>query len=165
MTGRSILFLNIWDDLMKYKSIFFILVFTAAAIQISGQTSITLNEAISSALHQNTSLIKSVNNLVTTEAAIKNAYGNLIPSLNFSSSFAGRGQAAALQHRLLITSEKTQNLGASETDTRTSECRSEATLLYSTALQPRRILKMTRINLQSAKYDLEKMRQDKSPDR
>ena len=160
MTGRSILFLNIWDDLMKYKSIFFILVFTAAAIQISGQTSITLNEAISSALHQNTSLIKSVNNLVTTEAAIKNAYGNLIPSLNFSSSFGWQRTSSSASTSVINYFGETQNLGASETDTRNFGMSLGGNVTLFDGLATPANIEMTRMNLQSAKYDLEKMRQD-----
>ncbi len=46
------------------------------------QKQLSLNDAITIALHQNTDLIKSQNNLATNSAAIKNAYGELLPNLN-----------------------------------------------------------------------------------
>jgi outer membrane protein len=51
------------------------------------QKKLSLNDAVTIALHQNTSLIKSENNLQTNESAIKSAYGNLLPNLNINGSW------------------------------------------------------------------------------
>ncbi|MEJ2615328.1 MAG: TolC family protein [Ignavibacteriaceae bacterium] len=51
------------------------------------QQRLSLNDAITIALHQNTSLIKSQNNLQINSSAIKSAYGNLLPNLNLNGSW------------------------------------------------------------------------------
>ncbi|MGA9291465.1 MAG: TolC family protein, partial [Ignavibacteriaceae bacterium] len=51
------------------------------------QKMLSLNDAITIALHQNTSLIKSQNNLEINSSAIKSAYGNLLPNLNINGSW------------------------------------------------------------------------------
>jgi outer membrane protein len=145
---------------MKYKSIFLILIFTAVSIQISGQTKMTLNEAISSALHQNTSLIKSVNNLSTSEAAIKNAYGNLIPSLSFSSGFNWQRASYNAGTTVINSFGQPLVLGASSSDTRNYNMALGGSVTLFDGLATPSNIEMTKTNLNSAKYDLEKLRQD-----
>lgn len=52
------------------------------------QTRLTLQEAISIALQRNTTLIKSKNSLSSSEAQLKNAYGELVPSLGASAGWS-----------------------------------------------------------------------------
>lgn len=51
------------------------------------QQKLTLSDAITIALHQNTNLIKSQNNLQLNSSAIKSAYGNLLPNLSLNGSW------------------------------------------------------------------------------
>ena len=57
------------------------------AVPVFAQKKLTLDEAISIALQKNTLLIKSKNNLVSSESQLKNAYGELLPSLGASASW------------------------------------------------------------------------------
>ena len=68
-----------------YSCLFFIIIFYSNNY---AQKQLSLNEAIDIALHQNTGLIKSENNLETNTSAIKSAYGNLLPNLNVNGSWS-----------------------------------------------------------------------------
>ena len=57
------------------------------ALPTFAQKKLTLQEAISIALQRNTALIKSKNGLSSDEAQLKNAYGELLPSLSAQSGF------------------------------------------------------------------------------
>ncbi len=52
------------------------------------QKSLTLEKAISIALNKNTDVIKTKNNLVTNEALIKSAYGDLLPDFGLRGSWS-----------------------------------------------------------------------------
>lgn len=54
------------------------------------QKTLTLEEAVSIALQRNTSLIKSKNSLSVSEAELRSAYGDLLPSLGASGSWDWR---------------------------------------------------------------------------
>lgn len=56
-------------------------------LSIFAQKELTLNEAITIALHKNTQLLKTTNELQSYESALKASYGNFLPDLNASGSF------------------------------------------------------------------------------
>ena len=70
-----------------YKVYFLLLTIIIFSININAQKKLSLSEAISQALNQNTSLKKSVNSLDATNEAIKTAYGALIPTLGINGGF------------------------------------------------------------------------------
>jgi outer membrane protein TolC len=72
---------------MKKYIIFLFLIITNCS-NIFAQQTFTLQDAITAALNKNTTLIKQQNNLATQSAAIKNAYGNLLPNLSASGSWS-----------------------------------------------------------------------------
>ncbi len=63
---------------------FSILLMLAFSIYTYGQKTLTLNEAITIALHRNTALQKSVNNISSSESNLKAAWGGLLPSVSAS---------------------------------------------------------------------------------
>ena len=67
------------------KTAFLLIVLMASSL--FAQKRLTLEEAISIALQRNTSLIKSSNNLSSSEAELRSAYGDLLPSLGASGSW------------------------------------------------------------------------------
>lgn len=69
------------------KHLAFLLVLFLLVGSISAQKKLTLKEAISIALQKNTSLLKSRNNLTSSKASIKNAYGKLLPTFGVSGSW------------------------------------------------------------------------------
>jgi outer membrane protein len=73
---------------MKISKIyFFIITLIISSTIINAQKRLSLPEAISIALTQNSSLKKSVNNIEATNEAIKTAYGALIPTLGINGGF------------------------------------------------------------------------------
>ncbi|MDR3666457.1 MAG: TolC family protein [Ignavibacteriaceae bacterium] len=73
---------------MKLHSIYFILItIIISSTVINAQRKLSLQEAISLALTQNSSIKKSVNSIDATSEAIKTAYGALIPTLGINGGF------------------------------------------------------------------------------
>lgn len=67
------------------KTAFLLIVLMASSL--FAQKRLTLEEAISIALQRNTNLIKSSNSLSSSEAELRSAYGDLLPSLGASGSW------------------------------------------------------------------------------
>ncbi len=67
------------------KKIFLVLLLIS--LPVFAQKELTLNKAIGIALHRNSSLIKSENNLITAKEQLKSAFGNLLPNLSASGSW------------------------------------------------------------------------------
>jgi len=70
------------------KRITILLIVLIIAAPTFAQKKLTLQEAISIALQRNTTLIKSKNSLSTNEAQLKNAYGELLPTLGAQAGFS-----------------------------------------------------------------------------
>jgi len=63
------------------KKMLYVFLSLFLTLPLFAQKNITLDEAISIALQRNTQLIKSKNQLASNKAQVKNAYGELLPSL------------------------------------------------------------------------------------
>jgi outer membrane protein len=129
---------------------------------INAQEKITLRQAITIALHQNTSVIKSANNLETSNAAVKNAYGNFLPSLSLGSSWSWQRVSNNKVTNQLDYLGNTQNVSQSETDSRSYGISLGGNVTLFDGLANISSLNQKKNDLQSAKYDLDKLRQDVS---
>jgi outer membrane protein len=138
----------------KIFILIFLLTFT---FEVNAQEKMTLSNAISIALHQNTSIIKSFNSLGTNSAALKNAYGNLLPSLDINGSWSwqkNNGQQTSVDslgrtiNQLYNANSRNYSLSAG------------GSLTLFDGLSTFSNISMQKNNLQSAKYDLDKLRQD-----
>ncbi len=146
---------------MKFKAIILLLLFSFLSVNVTnGQDKITLSQAITIALNQNTSIIKSTNSLQTSDAAVKNAYGNLIPTLNFNSGWNWQRTSNSQGTSVVNFFGEAQNLGPSQTDTRNYSLSLGGNVTLFDGLSTLTNISMQKNNLQSAKYDLEKLRQD-----
>jgi outer membrane protein len=124
------------------------------------QKNLSLEEAIKIALNQNTSIITNTNNLKTLEGNLKSAYGNLIPSLNIGTSWGWQ--------RVSDNGGKTQidyfgnqtTLGPSETDSRSYSFGVNGNVTLFDGLSNFYTINQSKNNLESAKFDLEKLKQD-----
>jgi len=70
---------------MKY---YFLVLLLIIALPIYAQKQLTLEESIKIAMQNNTTLIKSTNNLAATKKQVKNAYGYLLPNFGLSGSWS-----------------------------------------------------------------------------
>ena len=145
---------------MKVKAIFLVLLTLFSIQEISAQEKITLSQAISIALNQNTSIIKSQNSLNVSNAAVKNAYGNLIPTLNFNSGWTWQRSVNSQGTTVVNFFGEAQNLGPTQTDTRNYSMSLGGNVTLFDGLSTITNISMQKNNLEAAKYDLEKLRQD-----
>jgi outer membrane protein len=145
---------------MKFVKIFFLISFTFVfVISVNGQEKITLSRAITIALNQNTSVIKSTNSLETSAASLKNAYGNLLPTLNLNSGWNWQ-RTSSSGSTVLDFFGNPQNLGATETDSRSYSMSLGGNVTLFDGLANISTINQRKNDLQAAKYDLEKLRQD-----
>lgn len=144
-----------------FKVLIFVFVIIGVTI-INAQEKITLRQAITIALHQNTSVIKSVNNLETSNAAVKNAYGNFLPNLNFSSGWNWQRVSNSKGATVVNYFGEAQTLGPTETDSRSYSMSLGGNVTLFDGLANISSLNQKKNDLQSAKYDLDKLRQDVS---
>lgn len=145
---------------MKFVKIFFLLCFTFVFVTgVNGQEKITLRNAITTALNQNTSVIKSTNSLETSVASLKSAYGNLLPTLNLSGGWNWQ-RTSSSGSTVLDFFGNPQNLGASETDSRNYNMSLGGNITLFDGLANISTINQRKNDLQSARYDLEKLRSD-----
>jgi outer membrane protein len=148
---------------MKIKILILVLIIFSISLQnISAQEKITLSQAISIALNQNTSIVKSTNSLGTSQAAVKNAYGNLIPSLSFSSGWNWQRASNSKGTTVVNYFGEAENLGATTTDTRSYNMSLGGNFTLFDGLSNITTINMKENDLEAAKFDLEKLRQDVS---
>lgn len=145
---------------MKFVKIFFLISFSFVFIKsVNGQEKITLSKAITIALNQNSSVIKSTNSLDTYVTSLKSAYGNLLPTLNFNSGWSWQ-RTSSSGSTVLDFFGNPQNLAATETDSRSYSMSLGGNVTLFDGLANISTISQRKNDLQSAKYDLEKLRQD-----
>jgi len=140
-----------------YSFLFFIVIFYSNNY---AQKELSLTDAITIALHQNTSLIKSQNNLETNSSAIKSAYGNLLPNLSLNGSWNWQ--------RIIDKGGETQIdyfgretiLPPSETDARSYSLSAGGNVTLFDGLSNIANINQAKNNFESAKLIVEKQKQD-----
>ncbi len=145
---------------MKFFKILILAFIMTGVITINAQEKITLSQAITTALNQNTSVIKSSNSLEISNAAVKNAYGNFLPTLSLGSSWSWQRVSNNKVTNQLDYLGNTQNVGQSETDSRSYGISLGGNVTLFDGLANISSLNQRKNDLQSAKYDLDKLRQD-----
>lgn len=123
-----------------------------------GQKSITMNDAVNIALQRNSVLQKSLNSIKSYEAGVKSSYGNLLPSIGASGSWSwtrAEDEGGTLSFGSFVlpypaTVSQTRNFSAS--------VRSDLNLFDGLASYAR--ISQSKNNLESAKYQLERLKQD-----
>jgi len=146
---------------MKFFKIFALhILLITGLITVNAQEKITLRQAITIALNQNTSVLKSTNSLETSNAAVKNAYGNLLPTLNLSSGWNWQRVSNSKGATVVNYFGEAQTLGPTETDSRSYSMSLGGNVTLFDGLANISTINQSKNNLQSAQYDLEKLRQD-----
>ncbi|MCK9424540.1 MAG: TolC family protein [Ignavibacteriaceae bacterium] len=145
---------------MKLFKIFMLAFIFSGIIALNAQEKITLRQAITAALNQNTSVIKSTNSLETSNAAVKNAYGNFLPTLNLSSGWNWQRVSNSKGATVVNYFGEAQTLGPTETDSRSYSMSLGGNVTLFDGLANISSLSQRKNDLQSAKYDLDKLRQD-----
>lgn len=123
------------------------------------QKKLTLNDAISIALHSNTSLVKSQNSLVTQQASVKTAYGDLIPTLGIGGSW-GWSRTNDDGGTQLDFFGREQVIPPSQVDSRSYSLSASGNVTLFNGLSNFANIKQKETNLNSALFDFDKLRQD-----
>ncbi|MEW6509114.1 MAG: TolC family protein [Bacteroidota bacterium] len=123
------------------------------------QKKLTLNYAISVALHSNTSLVKSQNNLSTQQASVKNAFGDLIPTLSIGGSF-GWSRTNDDGGSQLDFFGREQIIPASQIDSRSYSLSASGNVTLFNGLSNFANIKQKEANLNAALFDFDKLKQD-----
>jgi outer membrane protein len=126
---------------------------------VNAQKRLTLDEAISIALNSNTTLVKAVNNLTTQEASIKNAYGDLIPSLGIGGSWnwSRTNDDGGTQ---LDFFGREQVISPSQIDSRSYSLSASGNVTLFNGLSNYASIDQAKNNFSAAKFDLDKLKQD-----
>jgi outer membrane protein len=123
------------------------------------QKKLTLNDAISIALHSNTSLVKSQNSLITQQASVKTAYGDLIPTLGIGGSW-GWSRTNDDGGTQLDFFGREQVIPPSQVDSRSYSLSASGNVTLFNGLSNYANIKQKETNLNSALFDFDKLRQD-----
>jgi outer membrane protein len=165
MSNKNRLDFNTFFGIKQMKRInnIFILIFSLIFIlNVNAQEKMTLSNAITIALHQNTSVVKSSNSLETNSAAIKNAYGNLLPSLDINGSWNWQKNSSN-QTTYIDSLGRTRSYNqssSSSSQSRNYGLSASGSLTLFDGLSTFSNINQKKTDLQSAKYDLDKLRQD-----
>ena len=124
------------------------------------QQKLTLSDAITIALHQNTNLIKSQNNLQLNSSAIKSAYGNLLPNLSLNGSWNWQRITDKGGETQIDYFGRETTLPASEIDARSYSLSAGGNVTLFDGLSNIADINQAENNFESAKLTLEKQKQD-----
>jgi outer membrane protein len=144
------------------KSFYFVLIIIAvlAFNNSYSQKLLTLDDAITIAQNQNSNIVKSTNSLATFQAGIKNAYGNLIPTLSLGGSF-GWQRVTNSERTTEIDSMGNQiTTGPSQYDSRYWSVSAGGNVTLFNGLSNLAQISKSKSDFESAKLTLEKLKQD-----
>jgi len=129
------------------------------ALPLFAQKNLTLDEAISIALQRNTNLIKTKNQLATYHAQLKNAYGELLPSLGAEGDWSWQriNDVGGTQRDYLGNNVE---VSASEDDSRSYSLAVGGSVTLFDGLSNIANIHQKQDNLHAAEYNLEKYKQD-----
>jgi outer membrane protein len=132
---------------MKISKIFLLLTIIIFSITITAQRKLSLSEAISAAMNQNPNVKKSINSLDATNDAVKTAYGALLPTLGINGGFDWSHSSGS-------------NSQAFNGDSRSWSLSVGGNVTLFDGLSSYANIHSKENTLTSAKYDLEKLKQD-----
>jgi outer membrane protein len=144
---------------MKISILFLLLIIiTLLPINISAQRKLSLSEAVSLALNQNTNIKRSINNLDVTIEAIRPAWGALIPTFGLNGSVnwshTNYNSSAASNYTGI------PNSASFSTDNRNWSLSAGGDVTLFDGLSNFAVIHSRENSLSSAKYDFEKLKQD-----
>jgi len=127
---------------------------------ITAQEKINLSQAITITLNQNSTLIQTSNNLKTSEASVKSAYGNLLPSLNISGGWGWQRVSNNQGNTQIDYLGNIENVGVSTIDSRTYNLSMGGNFTVFDGLSSITSVSQKKTDLEAARLDFEKLKQD-----
>src|SRR5574338_6937 len=124
------------------------------------QKKISLNDAINLAVNQNSSVVKNSNSIITYQANIKNAYGNLLPNLNIGGGFNWQRISDDGGKTQIDYFGNPQTIGPSQIDSRNWSVSARGNVTLFDGLSNIASINKSKYDLEAAKLNLEKLKQD-----
>jgi outer membrane protein len=124
------------------------------SFSVFAQKELSLNEAISIALHKNTQLLKSTNELQGYESGVKASYGSFLPSLSASGGFSwDRSEGGVIYYQGF-------QLPAPASETRNYSAGISSGITLFDGLANFAGLSRSKNDLEAARFSLERLKQD-----
>jgi outer membrane protein len=144
------------------KSFYFVLIilFSSAFNNLFSQQVLTLNDAITMALNQNTGVVKSTNSIATFQAGVKSAYGNLLPNLGIGGQFGWQRVTNSERTTQLDSLGNEVTTGPTQYDSRFWSVSAGGNVTLFDGLSNIAEINQSKANLESAILSLEKLKQD-----
>jgi len=142
------------------KYIIFSFVILVSCFNTNAQQIFTLQDAITAALNKNTSLIKQQNNLASQSAAVKSAYGNLLPDLSAGGSWNWSRVTDKGGETQIDYFGRETVLPSSQIDTRGYSLSAGGNVTLFDGLSNIANINQANNNYDAAKFDLKKLKQD-----
>lgn len=124
------------------------------------QKKISLNDAVNLAVNQNSSVVKNSNSIITYQANIKNAYGNLLPNLNIGGGFNWQRISDDGGKTQIDYFGNPQTIGPSQIDSRNWSVSARGNVTLFDGLSNIASINKSKSDLEAAKLNLEKLKQD-----
>ncbi len=138
----------------------FVMLLVIVHASVFAQETITLKQAVNIAVNKNTTLVRNRNNLSTYSASLKNAYGNLLPSLGLNAGWNWQRISDDKGTTQLDYLGNTQSVSATQTDSRNFNLSLGGSVTLFDGLSSLKTITQKKNELESAKLDLEKQKQD-----
>lgn len=145
------------------KTSFYFILFITIAFNFNeafAQKVISFDEAIKIALNSNTNIVKSTNSIASFESGVKSAYGNLLPNLNINGGFNWQRVSDNGGKTQIDYFGNPQTLGPSQVDSRNWSVSGGGNVTLFNGLANIASINQSKANLESAKLNLEKLKQD-----
>jgi outer membrane protein len=142
----------------KYNVLIVLII--ALQIYMPAQKKLSLHEAVVIALHQSSTLVKSINTLDVSSEAVKLAYGNLLPTLGINGGFSWKRVTDSGGNSQLDYFGNEQVLGSSKVDSRSWSASIGGTVILFDGLANLATIDQSKSSLHAARLDLEKAKQD-----
>lgn len=143
-----------------YISLIVVFLFLTSTKCLYTQEYLTLHKAIALSLNRNSQVIKSINNLETSSASIKNAYGKFLPSLNVSGGWNWQRISSNQGTSQIDYLGNTQNVEPSESDNRSFNLSVGGNITLFDGLSNTSSLYQKKNSYKSGIFDLEKLQED-----
>jgi outer membrane protein len=145
------------------KRVIYLIIITSSFCILSksyAQQHMSLDDAITMALNNNTDVVKSSNSIASYESDVKSAYGNLLPNLNLGGGFSWQRVIDKGGTSQINYFGDLQTIGPSQIDSRNWSVSAGGSVTLFDGLSNLAGISQSKNNLEAARLSLEKLKQD-----
>jgi len=136
-----------------------LIILSASSGFFAQQRTLSLDEAIATALQRNTILQQNTNNIEGYRSAVKNAYGNLLPDLNASGSWNWSRSERKVGETIIVQGNPF-TLPGEDVESRSYNVAASSSITLFDGLASWAYVSQTRNDLEAARQNLQRLKQD-----